>query len=129
MNNTLKHHGVKGMKWGVRKADKLASLSAKQIRSNLELRDARNSYYTRPFKDKREMKRAAEDLLNKSNSNMIGNKKLNDMFAKLEKKYKSVKTSFEADAKTGKRYIRAKLEDKNGIMYTSSRFAIEYTRL
>lgn len=110
----LQHHGVKGQKWGVRKADKLAKSAANQVRSEVEFDNARRSYYTRKFNSKRDMQRAADDLVTKNYKMNRARQTVSHMISRLKMQYKQVNASLEKDAKTGKTYVQAVLKDKLG---------------
>lgn len=129
VNNELYHYGVKGMKWGVRRADKLARGAAKLVRSEVEADQSGRSYYTRQFKDKREMNKAAADFVDKSHRVARNKMYVDGLVKRLDRKYSSVKASLEKDAKTGRTYVQAILKDKRGQTYTAQAdVGIDYIR-
>ena len=116
----LKHHGVKGMKWGVRKkdnsnrdSDKLARALSKHTQAYAEV-ESNSKHYYNPYTGNTVM---VGDQKNRQKS-VNTKKQYENLKRTLQRKYDSVESKSNVDYKTGKAYVTTILK-KKGNTYIS----------
>ena len=94
-DNYLEHYGIKGMKWGVRKSDKITNVSGNTVRSSkrgkikgVELSEDNKQKASRPSDDKTEAS-ILEQRIKKGSTDSLSNKELEKLLERknLEKRY------------------------------------------
>lgn len=106
-NDYLQHYGVKGMKWGVRKAVKLAANShlGRAVRTDYEMNKAqeraRSEYWNNRSANKQTLKRAKQDYRSL--------KKTDKAAAKSE--YKTAKSEYKTAKKANRKEFNAKYNE------------------
>lgn len=135
-NGELRHYGVLGMKWGVRRyqnkdgtltaagkkrynedSDKLAKAAAVKVEAILDYKQAVDRYKKAVAKNPKTADRS--EILAKAQKAQAAYELVNYGLADLQKKYKKADFSIMHEKETGEAYVQAMLEDGLGQMYVS----------
>lgn len=135
-NGELRHYGVLGMKWGVRRyqnndgtltaagkkrynddSDKLAKAAAVKVEAIEDYRQAVSRYKKAVAKNPKTAD--SSELVAKAQKAKAAYELVNYGLADLQKKYKKVDFNIMHEKETGEAYVQSMLEDGLGQMYIS----------
>ena len=135
-NGELRHYGVLGMKWGVRRyqnsdgtltaagkkrynedSDKLAKAAAVKVEAIQDYKQAVDRYKKAVVKNPKTADRS--EILAKAQKAQVAYELVNYGLEELQKKYKKVDFNIMHEKETGEAYVQSMLEDGFGQTYIS----------